>query len=91
MHFRGRPVAMPNGSIMQRNTPAIAAKNLLVYPLAWYHGPHFPSQREPSGAADWCVACRSETIHPLDHVAGRLVCNTAGTVSARKGFSFRAR
>jgi hypothetical protein len=29
--------------------------NLLVYPIAWYHGPLFPSQCEPSGAFDWVV------------------------------------
>ena len=33
-----------------------SGQSLLVYPLAWYHGPLFPSQREPSGAFDWIVA-----------------------------------
>lgn len=33
-----------------------SGQNLLVYPLAWYHGPQFPSQREPSDGMDWCVA-----------------------------------
>lgn len=33
-----------------------SGQSLLVYPLAWYHGPLFPSQREPSGAFDWVVA-----------------------------------
>ncbi len=33
-----------------------SGQNLLVYPLAWYHGPLFPSQREPAGAFDWVVA-----------------------------------
>ena len=31
-------------------------QSLLAYPLAWYHGPLFPSEREPSGAFDWVVA-----------------------------------
>jgi hypothetical protein len=25
-----------------------SGQNLLVYPMAWYHGPQFPSQREPA-------------------------------------------
>jgi len=29
---------------------------LLVYPLAWYHGPLFPSEREPSGVLDVVMA-----------------------------------
>ncbi len=29
--------------------------NLLTYPIAWYHGPLFPSECEPSGAFDWIV------------------------------------
>ncbi len=33
-----------------------SGQNLLVYPMAWYHGPLFPSQREPSGAFDVVVA-----------------------------------
>jgi hypothetical protein len=32
-----------------------SGQNLLVYPIAWYHGPLFPSQCEPSGAFDWVV------------------------------------
>jgi hypothetical protein len=31
-------------------------QKLLVYPLAWYHGPLFPSPREPSGGFDLAVA-----------------------------------
>ena len=31
-------------------------QNLLAYPIAWYHGPLFPSKREPAGAFDWVVA-----------------------------------
>ena len=26
-----------------------SGQNLLVYPIVWYHGPHYPSEREPSG------------------------------------------
>jgi hypothetical protein len=33
-----------------------SGQGLLVYPLAWYHGPLFPSEREPAGAFDWVVA-----------------------------------
>jgi hypothetical protein len=33
-----------------------SGQNLLVYPLAWYHGPLFPSQCQPSGEIDWVVA-----------------------------------
>ena len=33
-----------------------SGQNLLIYPIAWYHGPLFPSKREPSGAFDWVVA-----------------------------------
>lgn len=31
-------------------------QKLLVHPLAWYHGPLFPSQREPAGALDLAAA-----------------------------------
>jgi len=31
-------------------------QKLLVYPIAWYHGPQFPSDREPSDAFDVVVA-----------------------------------
>lgn len=31
-------------------------QSLLVYPMAWYHGPLFPSQREPAGGLDLVVA-----------------------------------
>lgn len=31
-------------------------QNLLVYPMAWYHGPQFPSQREPSDGFEWVAA-----------------------------------
>jgi hypothetical protein len=49
-------------------------QKLLVYPLAWYHGPQFPSQREPSGALEG-VAARDRkqyvrwTSHPDDWYA----------------------
>ncbi len=33
-----------------------SGQNLLIYPIAWYHGPLFPSEREPSGAFDVVVA-----------------------------------
>jgi hypothetical protein len=32
-----------------------SGQNLLVYPLAWYHGPQFPSSREPSDGFDMVV------------------------------------
>ena len=49
-------------------------QKLLVYPLAWYHGPLFPSQREPSGALEGVVARDRKqylrwTSHPEDWYA----------------------
>jgi len=32
-----------------------SGQNLLVYPLAWYHGPQFPSAREPADGFDVVV------------------------------------
>ncbi len=32
-----------------------SGQNLLVYPLAWYHGPQFPSDREPADGFDVVV------------------------------------
>ncbi|HOF60274.1 MAG TPA: family 10 glycosylhydrolase [Candidatus Latescibacteria bacterium] len=51
----------------------------LTYPLAWYHGPTFPSDREPSSQLDWIVApdrtCYSRwTSHPVDWYQGLLQC-----------------
>ena len=34
---------------------AHTGQNLLAYPLAWYHGPHFPSETEPSQDFDVVV------------------------------------
>ncbi len=33
-----------------------SGQGLLVYPMAWYHGPQFPSEREPSGGLDLVIA-----------------------------------
>lgn len=33
-----------------------SGQNLLIYPMAWYHGPQFPSEREPASVFDWAVA-----------------------------------
>jgi hypothetical protein len=49
-------------------------QNLLVYPLAWYHGPQFPSQREPSDGMDWVLAADRKqyvrwTTTPVDWYA----------------------
>jgi len=46
-------------------------QKLLVYPVAWYHGPQFPSEREPSDAFDAVVARDRKqysrwTTHPPD-------------------------
>nr|MDO8111003.1 family 10 glycosylhydrolase [Candidatus Sigynarchaeota archaeon] len=35
---------------------SFSGQKLIVYPMAWYHGPLFPSQREPSDAMDLVVA-----------------------------------
>lgn len=52
-------------------------QNLLVYPLAWYHGPQFPSQREPADGFDMVVARDRRqysrwTTHPADWYAALL-------------------
>jgi len=31
-------------------------QNLLAYPIVWYHGPIYPSEREPAGNFGWVVA-----------------------------------
>lgn len=46
-------------------------QNRLVYPLAWYHGPQFPSEREPSDGFDVVVGTDRRqyarwTTHPAD-------------------------
>jgi len=33
-----------------------SGQSLLIYPIAWYHGPQFPSQREPADAFELAVA-----------------------------------
>ncbi len=33
-----------------------SGQSLLAYPMAWYHGPLFPSEREPSGAMEVVAA-----------------------------------
>ncbi|HUW62573.1 MAG TPA: family 10 glycosylhydrolase [Candidatus Bathyarchaeia archaeon] len=52
-------------------------QNLLVYPMAWYHGPQFPSEREPSDGFGLVVARDRRqysrwTTHPVDWYAGLL-------------------
>jgi len=54
-----------------------SGQNLLVYPLAWYHGPQYPSQREPADGFDMVVARDRKqysrwTTHPADWYAGLL-------------------
>ena len=49
-------------------------QNLLVYPLAWYHGPQFPSEREPADGFDVVVGRDRKqysrwTTHPADWYA----------------------
>jgi hypothetical protein len=49
-------------------------QNLLVYPMAWYHGPQFPSEREPADGFDMVVARDRKqysrwTTHPADWYA----------------------
>lgn len=31
-------------------------QNLLTYPVVWYHGPFYPSKREPAGDFGWTIA-----------------------------------
>ncbi len=49
-------------------------QKLLIHPMAWYHGPVYPSQREPSSALEVAVAeDRTQyfrwTTHPTDWFA----------------------
>lgn len=51
-----------------------SGQNLLVYPIVWYHGPHYPSEREPSGNFNVVVGRDRKqytcwTSHPSDWVA----------------------
>ncbi|MCC6699436.1 MAG: hypothetical protein IT365_27675 [Candidatus Hydrogenedentes bacterium] len=51
-----------------------SGQGLLVYPLAWYHGPIFPSEREASGGMDGVAAPNRNlysrwTSHPADWYA----------------------
>ncbi len=52
-------------------------QSLLAYPVVWYHGPQYPSQREPSDAFDGVVARDRKqysrwTSHPVDWYASLL-------------------
>jgi hypothetical protein len=54
-----------------------SGQGLLVYPMAWYHGPLFPSEREPSGGMDVVAAPNRNlyirwTSHPADWYAALL-------------------
>ncbi len=51
-----------------------SGQNLLTYPIVWYHGPFYPSQREPSGDFGTIVGRDRKqygrwTTHPADWVA----------------------
>jgi len=51
-----------------------SGQNLLIYPMAWYHGPQFPSAREPSDGFSMAVAADRRqysrwTTHPEDWYA----------------------
>ena len=63
-------------------------QNLLAYPMAWYHGPQFPSEREPSDGFGVVVAQDRKqysrwTTHPEDWYAGLL------ERFAREGLAFQ--
>jgi len=54
-----------------------SGQNLLVYPIVWYHGPHYPSQRQPAGNFNVVVGPDRRqyvrwTRHPADWVAETL-------------------
>ena len=54
-----------------------SGQSLLAYPMAWYHGPQFPSEREPSdGFGLWVGRDRRQysrwTTHPVDWYTGLL-------------------
>ena len=68
-----------------------SGQNLLVYPLAWYHGPQFPSHREPADGIDWFRGPGPEAVFPLDNDAQPIGMRRCWNVSARNGFSSKAR
>ena len=52
-------------------------QRLLIYPMAWYHGPLFPSEREPAGSLGIAIAPDRNmylrwTTQPADWYAGLL-------------------
>ncbi|MFH1007447.1 MAG: family 10 glycosylhydrolase [Candidatus Latescibacterota bacterium] len=54
-----------------------SGQKLFVYPINWYHGPQFPSEREPSDAFDVVVGRDRRqysrwTTHPSDWLPGML-------------------
>lgn len=54
-----------------------SGQTLLVYPMAWYEGPQFPSAYEPSDGLDGVIAPDRKqygrwTTHPVDWYAGLL-------------------
>jgi hypothetical protein len=54
-----------------------SGQGLLIYPMAWYHGPQFPSDREPADGLDLVVARDRMaylrwTTRPADWYAGLL-------------------
>lgn len=64
-------------------------QSLLIYPIAWYHGPQFPSEREPSDAFELVVS-------PDRHMYGRYTTQPADWVApllerfSREGLRFIA-
>ena len=65
-----------------------SGQGLLVYPIAWYHGPLFPCECEPAGAFDWIVGRDRKqytrwTTRPTDWYAKLL------TRFAKEGLEFQ--
>ena len=56
---------------------SLTGQNILVYPIIWYHGPTYPSNREPSGDGGW-IAGRDRKLYifwetqPIDRVSQTL-------------------
>ena len=68
-----------------------SGQSLLVYPMAWYHGPLFPFPTRAVRRVRLGRRARSQAVHPLDDHADRLVREAARTVRPGRAGSSRGR